>query len=114
MFEIIKGTNKSRPDGRLQWRYDSGGTVSIVDIHVDGECRRCGVGKSMVQDLQGMLKPGTMIWAITRAENIIAQEFWEGMRFRVIGVLRDFYATDPHSREGVDAIMYGRAVGAVS
>ncbi len=49
-----------------------------------------------------------MVWAITRSTNKIAQHFYEELRFRVVGVLRNFYKDE--GLDGVDAIMYGRDV----
>lgn len=90
----------------LVYREGSGHSVEIFDIQVKSE-RRVGKGRMLMELLFSGLKPGTKVWAITRAENEIAQEFYESLGFRVVGVLREFYADEP----GVDAIMYGRKAG---
>lgn len=97
----------------LEYRYGSGGTVEILDIAVMSE-RRTGNGRRLIERLMASLPQGTLVWAITRASNIIAQHFYEGMKFRVVGVLRSFYQADPFVKDDVDAIMYGRTVGSVS
>lgn len=87
----------------LDYREGSGGTVEIFDVVVHSQ-RRKGRGRALVSCLLARLAPETHVWAITRSDNDIAQEWYEAMRFRVVGVLREFYG----SERGVDAIMYGR------
>lgn len=91
----------------LEYRNGSGDTVEILDINVGSE-RRKGVGRLMVNTLLRRLKDEDFVWAITRINNCIAQEFYEELGFRVVGVLRNFYRRDDQTR--VDAIMYGRKV----
>jgi ribosomal protein S18 acetylase RimI-like enzyme len=92
----------------LLWRQGSGKTVEIFDIQV-GSIRRQGIGKTMVFDLL-LHAPvdTTLVWAITRSTNLIAQEFYEALGFRVVGILRDFYQDQGFQCCTVDAIMYGR------
>ncbi len=88
----------------LDWRMGSGGTVEIFDVVVNS-ARRKGRGKALVHHLFSLVPPGTrLVWAITRADNQIAQHWYEALRFKVVGVLRNFYA----DANCVDAIMYGR------
>ena len=87
----------------LIWRDGSGGTVEIFNIHVGSERRR-GKGRHLVEALFREVGEGKLIWAVTRADNCIAQEFYEALRFRVLGVLREFYG----ARAVVDAVVYGR------
>jgi ribosomal protein S18 acetylase RimI-like enzyme len=94
----------------LVWREGSGGTVEILDIAV-GSGRRQGRGRRLVGLLADKVPEGTLIWAITRADNAVAQQFYESLRFRVVGVLRSFYTTDLTAKDSVDAIMYGRNTG---
>ncbi len=102
--------NSGRIQGRdsrdfLLYREGSGGTVEIFDIVVGSE-RRVGIGKKMVYHLlETKVGPEVkLVWAITRASNFIAQHFYEGLHFRVVGVLRSFYKDEGRI---VDAIMYG-------
>jgi len=92
-------------DSRLLFRRGPGGTVEIVDLHVGGEYRREGVGRKMVDLLVDGLKftEYRRVYAITRAENRIAQDFYRGTGFRLCGALKGFYP------EG-DAIMFVRNV----
>lgn len=106
MYSILTSGN---PANYLTWVRRPDGVVEIVDIAVESESRRKGVGRWMVnQLLDKHLPEGTMlVIAVTRIENQIAQQFYEKLRFRVVAVLRDFY-----DRKGrVDAIMYGYDVG---
>lgn len=101
------------PSNYLDWREGSGGTVEIFDIVVNSQ-RRVGIGRRMVYQLyKDMPKDTKLVWAITRAENFIAQRFYEELRFRVVAVLRSFYKDDA-GKETVDAIMYGRDIGSQS
>jgi ribosomal protein S18 acetylase RimI-like enzyme len=89
----------------LIWRQGSGNTVEIYDIAVGSE-RRKGRGRALVNKLYEQVPTGTkLVWAITRSDNFIAQEFYEELQFRVVGILRNFYQD---SGKTVDAILYGR------
>ncbi len=91
----------------LEWRQGSGTTIEIFDICVGSE-RRVGKGRALVYQLYKLIPPDTkLVWAITRADNFIAQEFYEELNFRVVGVLRCFYKEDKHDRT-VDALLYGK------
>lgn len=87
----------------LMWRQGSGETIEIFDIAVGSE-RRKGRGRQLLNLLFNSLEANTVVWAITRSDNEIAQQFYEATRFDIIGVLRRFYGVE----NGVDAIMYGR------
>lgn len=96
--------------GFLDWREGSGNSLEIVDVAVDNVVRRKGVGKGLVDRLIKICEAHrvTRIYAITRAENRIAQEWYESMNFRAVP-LYDFYGM--RTEEGhrtVDAIMYLR------
>jgi ribosomal protein S18 acetylase RimI-like enzyme len=93
--------------GYIEWRYAPGNTVEIVNIEVDGDHRGQGVGRLLLQRLFKVLTHDTKIYAITRADNEIAQRFYEATKFRVAGVLSRFYGVD----RGVDAILYNRNAG---
>lgn len=92
----------------LEYRNGSGRTIEITDIAVTTE-RRTGIGRRLVHELIDRSKRSNvnLIWAITRDENLIAQEFYEALGFRVVGVLRNFYQDEGQARNCVDAIMYG-------
>jgi ribosomal protein S18 acetylase RimI-like enzyme len=86
----------------LLYREGSGKTIEIFDIAVNTE-RRKGKGRQLVNLLFANVPQGTKrVWAITRADNFVAQQFYEELRFRSIP-LRDFYGEG-----GVDAVMYVR------
>lgn len=87
----------------LDWRQGSGSTVEIFDIHVPSERRRMGLGRQMVYELiDKHLPPGTKkVWAITRANNLIAADFYSELNFRPIP-LREFY----DNFRTVDALMF--------
>ena len=87
----------------LDYRPASGGTWEIYDVHVPNECRRQGYGKRMIELLFKRVGSGKRVYAITRASNEVAQQFYESLRFEVVGVLRRFYGG-----EGADAVMFGR------
>ena len=96
--------------GYIEYRFAPGGTCEIVNIEVENGHRREGVGRLLVTELLSACredKKASLIYAITRADNLIAQEFYEGCNFRVVGALRRFYSS---SEKKVDAIMYGRSV----
>lgn len=91
-------------DDHLDWRPGSGGTVEVYDIVVSS-VRRCGQGHKLINRLiDEVCHPNgvTRLWAITRAGNFVAQQFYEALRFRSVP-LRDFYGEG-----GVDAVMYIR------
>lgn len=91
----------------LVYRQGSGGTIEIFDIVVGSE-RRVGRGRNLVDKLLKSIPQSVkLVWAITRADNFIAQAFYEELHFRVIGVLRYFYQD---GAETVDAVMYGRDI----
>lgn len=90
----------------LEWRYASGPTVEVTDIEVRTR-RRDGIGRAMLYSMMRSLpKEVRLVWAITRIENLVAQQFYEGCGFRVIAVLRRFYR-DTHD-DLADAVMFGR------
>lgn len=100
-------------DNFLVWRKGSGDTVEIYNLHVRAEDRRKGFARRMVNELLNKLPVSVRtVYAITRASNLTAQQFYEEMRFRPIP-LRDFYKDEPlaDGRGYADAIMYVRDVG---
>lgn len=91
----------------LLYRQGSGTTVEILDIVVGSE-RRKGVGRNLINQLLGLLPVEVkLVFAITRSDNFIAQQFYESLHFRVVGVLRNFYQDTPGVLNQVDAVMYG-------
>lgn len=90
----------------LLWREGSGGTIEIFDLAVNRE-RRQGRGRALVHALQVWAEANGVkrLWAITKADNFVAQQFYEELRFRSVP-LRDFYGEG-----GIDAVMYIRDVG---
>lgn len=96
----------------LVWRTGTGRTVEIEDIAVHSE-RRKGKGRQLMARLLqevGSNHPSTaMIYAITRAGNTIAHQFYEAMGFRLVGRLHYFYRdVDENGKGSLEhALVYG-------
>jgi GNAT superfamily N-acetyltransferase len=101
MHKIILETDKDY----VLWRESSGGTLEIFDLLVGSE-RRKGRGKRLVEMvLEEALRRGAkLVFAVTRPSNQISQEFYQGVGFRTVGVLKQFYRD---SNPPEDAIVYG-------
>lgn len=92
--------------GYILYRYGPGRTCEIVDIEVESAHRGKGVGRKLLERLFKEIDgKADSVYAVTRMDNEVAQEFYEHTLFRVVGVLRRFYSTQKY---GADAIMYGR------
>lgn len=91
----------------VEWVNRPDGGVEILDIAVNSERRR-GRGRKLLESLFKQLAPETRVFAITRIDNEIAQQFYEKCCFEVVGVLRRFYSS---AHRCADAIMYGRKAG---
>lgn len=100
-----------KPDmAYLIYRSGGGGTVEIYDIFVDNAIRGKKNGRRLLEKLFAILGPCVKVWAITRAENFAAQQFYEKCLFRTSIPLRDFYGTrDENKHKTVDAVMYLRS-----
>lgn len=95
-------TNIAHPHGHLEYRIAPGDTCEIVDIHVDGEHRREGVGRRMVEMLWSCIPAKTqLIYAFTGEDNRIAHDFYHGTGFVLMAKLKGFYGDR-------DARLYGR------
>lgn len=103
MDRVIYGPTK---DDFLVYRDGSGGTVEIFDIQAMSK-RRTGIGRKLVERLLKRLPEETVVFAITRVENEVAQQFYEALRFDTVNPLRRFYGIN----RGVDALMYLRLAG---
>lgn len=91
----------------LVWRDGSGGTVEIWDINV-GTDRRRGIGRQLIRELlERVPREVKVVWAVARADNIIAKQFYEALRFRIAGNLWRFYS----GNTTVDAVVYAFDVG---
>lgn len=90
----------------LDWQARPDGTVEIVDVAVNSE-RRVGKGRRLVEVLFNQLEPRTRVWAITRADNLIAQQWYESLQFECIAALRRYYGHE----KSADALMFGRKAG---
>jgi len=103
--DIVSGVRK----GFLDYRRGSGpNSVELFDIAV--EERRTGRGRSLVDTLiKHCASAGIKrIYAIARAENRIAGEFYEALNFRAVP-LYDFYGVRTENGDRtVDAVMYVR------
>lgn len=91
-------------DGRgyIDFRRAPGSTAEIVDIEVYPEHRRHGVGKRMLYAMFDKLHGVRTVYAITRQDNYIAQQFYESCGFVVAGTIRDLYDS------GAIAVVYTR------
>lgn len=96
----------------LHYRNASGNSYEIFDIVVNSE-RRKGHGRRMIQlMLDGLPTECRLVWAITRETNVVAHWFYNGLGFRLIAVLQDFYRCDAadEARTGKSfehGLMYG-------
>ena len=92
--------------GYLEYRFGPGETCEIVDVEVHPDHRLQGIGRKLLEklfkEIRGRAK---RVYAITRAENEMAQQWYEACQFRSCP-LRRFYS----GKTGVDAIMYVRGV----
>lgn len=85
----------------LVWRWASGRSVEILDIAVGSE-RGVGKGTRLINLLLDEVRDKTsMVYAITRAHNTIARQFYSALGFRQLAKMYRFY-------EEEDACMYGR------
>jgi ribosomal protein S18 acetylase RimI-like enzyme len=66
--------------GWLEYRFAPARTCEIVNIEVDPEHRREGVGTSMIEELRDMPEVGT-VYAFTRADNVNALRFYVKIGF---------------------------------
>lgn len=88
------------PRDVLVWRDGSGGTIEIYNLVVNSE-RRAGKGRRLVQQLCADVAGQThLVWALTRASNVIAQQFYRALGFRTLARLPHFYAEE-------DAVLVG-------
>lgn len=90
----------------IEWREGSGGTIEIFEIQVNSK-RRSGIGRKMLETWFKSLPQATRVWAITRIENEVAQQFYEACGFSCSGVLRRFYRNEHQA----DAVLYVRSAG---
>jgi ribosomal protein S18 acetylase RimI-like enzyme len=93
------------PGDFIDWREGSGRTIEIFDIAVN-TVRREGKGRQLLDKLRSAIPTDTsLIFAITRCSNEIAQQFYESNGFRIVGRLHRFYQDGPEGTE--NALMYG-------
>jgi ribosomal protein S18 acetylase RimI-like enzyme len=94
--------------GHLDWRVNPGGVCEIVDIEVKAEFRGRGFGRRLLETLfaKPEVRACQTVYAITRVDNLVAQQFYEKCMFEVTGILRRFYSREERV---VDAVMYGRS-----
>lgn len=89
----------------LVWRVASGRTVEICDIAVL-TARRKGQGTQLLETLRNVVPVDTsLIYAITRWSNTIAQQFYEARGFVILGRLHNFYVDGPADKE--HGVVYG-------
>lgn len=93
----------------LIWRLGGGMTVEIFDIAVNSD-RRKGKGRALVDQLIKMCPrwPAYRIYAITKASNRIAHEFYSELTFRPTPLYNFYGVPDCKNATTIDAIMYVR------
>lgn len=74
--------------GHLEWRWAPDNAVEIVNLVVDNEHRRTGVGRRLVSEL-----PNARTYVFTAESNRIAHEFYEALGFRLLAKLPEFYSS---------------------
>jgi ribosomal protein S18 acetylase RimI-like enzyme len=86
----------------------SGLTWEVLDLQVMS-ARRKGLGRLLVNlALRDVVPPECrLLWAVARADNFIAAEFYEATGFRCVAALRAFYKDGPRT---VDAVLWGRDI----
>jgi len=93
------------PRNCLLWREGGGRTIELFDINVANIARRRGIGRRLVLEMLSQIPTDTaLVFAITRAGNEPAQQFYESMKWRLVGRLHRFY---PDEEGGESALMYG-------
>lgn len=104
------GRRTDDPQGRgyIEWRWTPAYGVEIVNIEVGNAYRRQGVGRLLLERLlEECGEQLRTVYAITRASNLIAVEWYAAMGFHIGGTLNGFYDGDP---EMVDAILFAKVV----
>lgn len=100
--------------GKLVWAFSAPTVAQIVDIEVEHGYRRRGVGRKLVYTMYKQLASSGVrtVFAVTRASNLVAQLFYEELRYRALP-LRDFYKDEPleNGKAYADAVMYVRDMG---
>ncbi len=73
---------------------DRSGDVSrVVNIAVDPDARRQGIGERMLNELEAALPSGDMILMV-QEENRAAQALYEKAGYRHVGVARNYYGKE--------------------
>jgi ribosomal protein S18 acetylase RimI-like enzyme len=102
------------PEGRgyLEWRWAPAHAVEIVNIEVGNEYRRQGVGRSLLWQLIAEAGPELRaVFAVTRASNGIAREWYAAMGFYPAGILYGFYDGDAGMPDAVLYVLHVKKVG---
>src|SRR5437016_3726383 len=94
-----------RGRGGLIYRRAPGGTAEIVEIEVQSECRRTGVGRELLNAMLVELPDDVAgVFAFTRRSNHIARHWYEALGFRGT-FIADFYGDDDR-----DAVLYTKRI----
>ena len=78
--------------GWLEYRYGPGNTCEIVNIEVDSDCRREGIGRKMLEVIEEMGDVNT-IYAFTRISNKPAHVWYKATGFQFFRI-PGFYGPD--------------------
>ena len=105
MIYVPETIELEHPSDKVVFMQRHTGNVEIIDINVSSG-RRMGRGRELIRLLKERAKElpveCKLIFAITRNSNRIAQDFYNGLNFRVLATLYHFYKDTNEN-----AIMYG-------
>ncbi len=91
------GRRVDDPAGRgyLEWRWAPAYGVEIVNVEVDNDCRRQGVGRSLLGLLAAKLNgEAKTVYAFSRLDNLIARDWYLGCGFTPAALIRSFYGDE--------------------
>jgi ribosomal protein S18 acetylase RimI-like enzyme len=83
------------PGGLLEYRFAPGGTVEVVNIEVDSEVRRKGIGRELMY-LVECLNEAEVVYGFTAGSNRIAQQFYTALGYKLVNI-SEFYGPHQHA-----------------
>lgn len=89
---VIEDIRDGQVVGFIEWRLAPGGTAEIVEIEVESEHRRTGVGRRMLERMLAELTDDTaVVYAFTRESNAVALTWYASVGFSRMQPLVGFY-----------------------